>query len=283
MTSERSARLERPSVATAATEACRIGLGTYQIEDPETCATTVARALETGYRHVDTAQMYENEAAVGAGIDRADVPRDEVVVATKIHPRNLSYEDVLETAAASRDRLGVETIDLLYVHWPVQAYDPDRTLAAFNDLLAYGTIRHVGLSNFTPTLLDEALDRLDEPPVAHQVECHPFYQQRTLREYARDHDHWLVGYCPLARGGVFDDPTLAAIAEQHGVSEARVTLAWFLRTEATMAVPKARGAHVDDNHEAFSLALDEDELAQIDALDRGERFIDDTPDGAPVG
>lgn len=284
MTSDRrTGRPPRPDDRAAAGERFRLGFGTYQLDDFETCAGTVARALETGYRHIDTAQMYGNEAAVGAGIERADVLREEVLVTTKVHPCNLSYERVLETAAASRDRLGVGAIDVLYVHWPVQEYNPEGTLAAFNDLLADGTIRHVGFSNFTRPLFDEALDRLDAPPIAHQVELHPFFQQRELREHAREHGHWLVGYCPLARGGVFDDPTLGEIAEKHGVSEARVTLSWLLDKDAIMAVPKARGDHVRDNHEARSLTLDAEDVTRIDALDRGERFIDDTPDGAPVG
>jgi 2,5-diketo-D-gluconate reductase B len=257
-----------------------IGLGTYQITDEE-CASTVARALEAGYRHVDTAQMYDNEAAVGVGVRRADVPREEVTVATKIHPDNLAYEDVLTTTQASLERLGVETVDLLYVHWPLGAYDPEGTLSALNELRTRGVVDEVGLSNFTPDLLEEALNRLDEPPLAHQVEFHPFLQQRELHRLALEENHWLVGYCPLARGGVLDDPVIVDIAERHDVSAARVTLAWATSKSNVAVVPKATGDHVEDNFAAHELTLDDDEIARIDELDRGERFVDDTPGTPP--
>jgi len=259
----------------------RIGLGTYQNTDSEECASTVARALEMGYRHVDTAQMYGNEAAVGEGVRRADVPREAVTVATKVHPENLAYDDVVESTEASLDRLGLETVDLLYVHWPVDAYDPEATLAAFDELRRSGAVRHIGLSNFTPELLEEAFELLEEPPYAHQVELHPFCQQPELQRYAREHDHWLVGYCPLARGSVFENEVLTDIADEHGVSEARVTLAWFLTKDNVSAVPKATGEHVRDNIGAFDLELTTREIERIDALDRGERFIDDTPAEVP--
>jgi 2,5-diketo-D-gluconate reductase B len=259
----------------------RLGLGTYQNSDPERCASTVAQALEVGYRHIDTAQMYGNEAAVGEGIRRADVPREDVFVATKVHPENLASEDVVESTRASLDRLGLETVDLLYVHWPVGDYDPEGTLAAFDELRASGAVRHVGLSNFTPELLDEAIDVLEADPYAHQVELHPFCQQRELQRYAREHDHWLAGYCPLARGGVFGNEVLADIADEHGASEAQVVLAWHLSKETVAAVPKATGDHVAENLAAVDLELTDRDVERIDALDRGERFIDDTPGEVP--
>ncbi len=148
------------------------GLGTYDITG-ETCVESVRTALECGYRHVDTAEGYDNERAVGEGIAAADVDRGEVVVATKVSPDNLAHDGVLEHARASTDRLGVETLDLLYVHWPIRAYDLEGTLAALDELYEEGLVRGVGLSNFLPGQLDEALDRLAAPLVAHQVECHP--------------------------------------------------------------------------------------------------------------
>jgi len=149
-----------------------LGLGTYDITDHEVCAESVETALEVGYRHVDTAEGYDNERAVGEGIAAADVDREDVFVATKVSSENLAREDVLEHARASADRLGVETLDLLYVHWPIRAYDPEGTLAALDELYDEGLVRHVGLSNFLPGQLDEALDRLEAPLFAHQVECH---------------------------------------------------------------------------------------------------------------
>jgi 2,5-diketo-D-gluconate reductase B len=242
--------------------------------DPDACARNVRRALELGYRHVDTARAYGNEVAVGAGIAAADVPRDEVFVATKINYPDLGYRDVLECAAESRERLGLETIDLLYVHWPIGAYDPEGTLDAFDRLVSDGTVGHVGVSNFTPDLLVEALDRLDAPVLAHQVEMHPLYRQSELHELAVEDDHWLVAYSPLAQGELLDDPTLREVAAKHGASTAQVALAWLLAKENVAVIPKATGEHLLENHEARDVELGEEDVARIDAIDREVRTTD---------
>ncbi len=255
-----------------------IGLGTSGNDDPEECAATVSDALDMGYRHVDTAQMYDNETAVGRGIRASDVPRDEVVLATKIHPDNLGYEDAIRTAREPLERLGVDRVDMLYVHWPVSAYDPPETLRAFDELHADGVMDHVCVSNFTPPLLDEARDLLDAPIAAHQVECHPLLQQEELRAYAREHDHYLVAYSPLGRGEIFDDPTLTAIAEKHDTTVPAVCLAWAVAQEVVVPIPKATGDHVRANWEARTLELDPEDFDRIAAIDRRERIID--PDAA---
>jgi 2,5-diketo-D-gluconate reductase B len=262
------------------------GLGTSGNDDPDECAATVERALEVGYRHLDTAQMYDNEAAVGEGLHRATadagpadgVPREEILVASKVHPDNLAHEDVLTATDESRERLGVETIDLMYVHWPTSAYDPEATLPAFDELRDAGKIRHVGVSNFTPELLDEARDILDAPIVAHQVEMHPYHPQEELVDYAQRHGHALVAYSPLAQGEVLDDPVLQEIAEDYDATPAQVTLAWHHAKDHVVPIPKGRGDHVDENYAAVEIDLDEDDLARIDAIDRHERLID--PDAA---
>ncbi|GAA0718196.1 2,5-diketo-D-gluconate reductase B [Halorubrum trapanicum] len=254
-----------------------LGLGTSGLDDPEICTDTVATALEAGYRHVDTAQMYDNEAAVGAGIAESDVDREDVVVATKIHPENLSPDDVRETARASLDRLGLDRVDLLYVHWPIRTYDAAATLPAFDDLRDAGVTDHVGVSNFTPDLLREADEILDAPIAAHQVECHPRFQQPGLRALAAELDHRLVGYSPLGRGEILDDPEIAEIAERNDLSAAVVALAWAL-DRGVVPIPKARGDHVRENLRAVDIDLSDSDLDAIDALDPGERQID--PDDA---
>ncbi len=176
-----------------------IGIGTYDTTS-EVCATSVETALNIGYRHFDTAEMYENECAVGEALNSASVGRDDVFVATKIHSRNLGYNDVLEHARASCDRLDVDELDLLYVLWPIRSYDPEETLPAFDELYDRGVIRHIGISNFTPRLLDEARTHLDAPIFAHEVECHPLLQQEELRESAQKHDHYLVAYPHWQKG-----------------------------------------------------------------------------------
>jgi 2,5-diketo-D-gluconate reductase B len=250
-----------------------LGLGTSGLDDPAECAATVTAALEAGYRHVDTAQMYDNEAAVGEGIAAADVDRDDVVVATKVHPENLAPEDVRETARESLDRLGLDRVDLLYVHWPTEAYDAAATLPVFDDLRDAGLTDHVGVSNFTPALLREAREILDAPIAAHQVECHPRFQQAELRELAEAFDHRLVGYSPLARGDLLDDDGFLAIADRADRSPAVLALAWALARDVT-PIPKATGDHVRENLGAVDADVDPSILEAIDALEPGERRLD---------
>ncbi|WP_117594643.1 aldo/keto reductase [Haloprofundus halophilus] len=253
----------------------RLGLGTYQNKDLDQCATSVETAIDVGYRHVDTAQGYENEEAVGDGIDAAGVSRDDLFVATKLDTGNLGYDDVLETTRESAEKLGVDTIDLMYVHWPLNTYDPEETLPALDELVDKGVVEHVGLSNFRPDQLDEAKDHLDAPIFAHQVEMHPMLQQDELREYAREDDHWLVAYCPIARNGVADVSEIREIAEKHDASPAQVALAWLLSKDEVAPIPKATGEeHIRQNFEAEALELDDEDVSTIDSLDREERIVD---------
>nr|WP_199174847.1 aldo/keto reductase [Halegenticoccus soli] len=251
-----------------------LGLGTWQNDDPDACSTAVATALETGYRHVDTAQAYGNEEAVGDGIERADVPREDVFLATKVWIDNLAHDDVIETTKASLDRLGVDSVDLLYVHWPSRTYDPEGTLAAFDELYDEGLIERVGVSNFQPEHVEEAVEIADAPIFANQVELHPLLPQEGIRSACAEHGVEVVAYSPLARGEVFDVPELSEVAEKHGASEAQVSLAW-LREKGVTAIPKASGEeHIRDNWESLALDLDEEDVAKIDAIGRTDRRVD---------
>jgi diketogulonate reductase-like aldo/keto reductase len=256
-----------------------LGLGTWENEDADQCAESVRTALETGYRHIDTAQAYRNEDAVGEGIAAADVDREEVFLATKVWISKLSHDDVLESTRDSLDRLGVDYVDLLYVHWPSGEYDPAATLDAFDELYAENEIRNVGVSNFEPEHVAEAREHLDAPVFANQVECHPMLQQDELREYAAETDLNLVAYSPLARGTVFDNDTLTDIAEKHDASAAQVSLAW-LREKGVTAIPKATSeAHIRDNWGSLALDLDDEDVAAIDDIETVDRRVH--PDFAP--
>jgi len=268
----------------------RLGFGTYENDDPEQCAESVRTALDAGYRHVDTAQSYGNESAVGDGIAASDVDSegrspsssrtqsgdgDDVFVATKLATENLAYEDAVETARESAERLGVDTIDLLYVHWPINSYDPEGTIEALNDLYEDGVIDAVGLSNFRIDQLDDALDRLEPRLAAHQVECHPMLPQDDLRSHAVDHDYALVAYCPIARNQVADVETIQEIAEKHDATPAQVSLAWLLAKQNVVAIPKATGeSHIRENWDARKLDLDDEDVAAIDAIDERHRIVD---------
>jgi 2,5-diketo-D-gluconate reductase B len=263
----------------------RLGLGTWQNTDPEQCAESVRTALGVGYRHVDTAELYDNEESVGEGIRAAEVGREEVYLATKVlHPRavdgsaeDLDRQGIRAAVEGCLDRLGVDSVDLMYVHWPAE-WDLElvhATLAACRD---DGLVEGVGVSNYEPRHLETALE-VDPQIVANQVELHPLLPQADLREYCADAGVDVVAYAPLAHGSVFDVPELERVAEDRGVSVPRVTLAWLLEL-GVAAVPKATGAaHIRDNWAARSLELTDEELATIEGTDKEERFFD--PDYAP--
>ena len=252
----------------------RFGEGTYLLSGTQ-CTGSVATALDAGYEMVDTAQGYQNEALVRRGVERSDSEMDEVFVATKLDTGNLAYDDAVDTANESAARLGVDTIDLLYVHWPIDTYDPEETCAALDDLVDDGVVERVGLSNFRPDQLDEAKEHLDVPIFAHQAECHPLLQQEELREYAREDDHWLVAYSPIARNRVADVPEIREVADAHDATPAQVSIAWLLSKENVAAIPKATSEeHIRDNLAALDVDLTDEEVARIDDIDREERLVD---------
>ena len=254
-----------------------LGIGTWENTDPEACANAVQTALDMGYRHVDTADIYGNEEYVGDGIERASVDRDEFVLASKAHTQatGLTYDDVIETAEQSLERLGTDYLDLFYVHWPTGDYEAEETLPAFDELVESGLVEEVGVSNFTPELVEEAMDVLDAPVFANQVEMHPLLQQEELVAHAQEHDYYLVAYSPLARGDVFDVPEVTEVAEKHGVSEAQVSLAWLRAKDNVVAIPKATSeGHIEDNYASLDLELDDEDLATIDGIGREDRHLD---------
>ncbi|MDS0477893.1 aldo/keto reductase [Natrinema sp. 1APR25-10V2] len=256
-----------------------LGLGTWENEDADQCAESVRTALETGYRHIDTAQAYRNEDAVGDGIAAADVDREEIFLATKVWISKLGHDDVIESTRDSLDRLGVDYVDLLYVHWPSGEYDPEETLSALSELHDEGLIENVGVSNFLPENLEVAVDVCDAPIFANQVELHPMLPQEEIREACDNYDIEVVGYSPLARGQVFNQPEIQEIAEKHDATEAQVSLAWA-REKGVTAIPKATGAeHIRDNWESLTVELDQEDINAIDAIDETSREVD--PDFAP--
>jgi 2,5-diketo-D-gluconate reductase B len=256
-----------------------LGYGTWKLADRETCIDAITTALETGYRHLDTARMYDNETYVGEAIATADVDREEVFLATKIWPDDLAYEDAIEAAYDSLENLDTDYLDLLYIHWPAKAYDPATTLEAFDRLVEEGVTERIGVSNFTPELLADACDRTSAPIFANQFECHPLLPRQRWREACADHDVHPVAYAPIARQEVFEEPTIVEIAETHDVSPAQVSLAWLRQRDVT-AIPKAASAdHIRENWASLSLDLTDAELAAIDGIETRSRKVD--PSFAP--
>jgi len=245
----------------------KLGLGTWQNTGP-TCTETVRTALELGYRHVDTAQAYDNEAAVGEGIAAADVDRDDIFLTTKVWRSNLHHEDVVTSVEESLDDLGVDSVDLLLIHWPHPRVPVAETLGAMAQLRDRGLVNHLGVSNFTRSQLASARAAVDAPIVADQVLYHPYKDQSKLREYCVDAGIALTAYSPLARGRVLDDDTLVQIGEHHDKSAAQVALRWLVQQDGVVAIPKSTSrAHLTANLAVFDFELSDGEMARIDSLD----------------
>lgn len=248
------------------------GFGTGGIAEYETCADCVQQAIDQGYRLIDTAQSYENEEAVGEGIARASVPRDELFISTKVWT---NLDQVIPSVHESLRKLGIDTLDMLYVHWPAGDYHPQQTMDEFNELYEDGYIRSIGVSNFTPGVLDQARSISKAPIAANQIEMHPLLQQEEMVRYAAVHDMYIVAYAPVAEGRVFDVSELSQIAEKHGVSEAQVSLAWLNSKPNVVPIPNSRNPdHIRENFESRELILDPEDIAAIESIEREERGYD---------
>jgi 2,5-diketo-D-gluconate reductase B len=233
----------------------------------------VRHALDVGYRHIDTAQGYGNEDRVGAALSASGVDRGDVFLTTKIDNDNHAPDDVRSSIEASLRDLQTDYVDLLLMHWPVRDKPLEDTLEAMAALSDEGKARHIGVSNFTPELVERVVN--DFPVFANQVEYHPFFGQEALIDLARKHDHLLTAYSPLARGKVFGDETLEAIAADHSATAAQIALAWLLEQDHVAAIPKATSPeHISANLAASDIDLSSDEMARIGALERGQRLID---------
>ena len=252
-----------------------VGLGTMGIDDPDAVAT----ALAAGYRHLDTARIYENEAVVGeglaaglaggAGAADGDLDREDVTVATKLWIDDLAADAVAPAARESADRLGVEAIDLLYVHRPRGDYDPAATLPALDRLVDEGLVRNVGVSNFETADLDRAIEVLGRPPAAHQTELHPLFYKPALLDHAREHGYLVVAYSPLAGGRVREVDAVVEVADAHGTTPEAVAIAWATAKEPVVTIPKASTEeHLRANLAAGDLELTDAEVAAIDAVER---------------
>jgi 2,5-diketo-D-gluconate reductase B len=265
-----------PLVAAGEARIPQIGLGTFRLEG-EACSELVATALRLGYRHVDTAQGYGNEAAVGAGIARSGVPRDEVFITTKVQPQYLADGDLQHSVEESLVRLGTSTIDLLLLHWPNPQIPLADSIRALNDVKRRGLVRHIGLSNFTAALLEEAVRLTAEPLATEQLEYHPYLDQTTMLRRLRESGLAVTAYCPLALGRVSGDPTIERIAKAHGKTAAQVGLRWLVQQPDVIAIPKTSHAgRLEENLAVFDFRLSERDVADINGLVQpGSRLINE--------
>jgi 2,5-diketo-D-gluconate reductase A len=250
----------------------QLGFGVFQVPPADT-AEVATRALLAGYRHLDTAAAYRNEAGVGQAIHAAGLDRDEVFVTTKCFNDDHGHEQAIRALKASLDRLELDYVDLYLIHWPVPAHDKYvETWRAFIELQQQGLVRSIGVSNFQPAHLERLISDTGVTPTVNQVELHPRFQQTGLR---REHEELGIvteAWSPLAQGQVLDDPVITQISETHEKTPGQVVIRWHLQL-GNVVIPKSvTPARIVENFDVFDFHLSEDEMAAIEALDAGERI-----------
>lgn len=274
-----------PVVRAAGVEIPKLGLGTWRLAGEE-CARIVAEALRLGYRHLDTAEMYANEAAVGEGLRAAGVARDQVFVTSKVWHDHLEPKALMAACEASLKRLGLDRLDLYLIHWPNPAVPLELTIDALCEVKRRGLARAIGVANFPAALVDRAVAAATEPLAANQVEYHPFLSQKAVLDACRRHDMALTAYRPISQGDVGAAPVIAEIAARHGATPSQMALAWLIADPIVAAIPKtATPARLVENLAAATLRLSPEEIAAITALGRGDgRQVDPVfaPDWDPA-
>lgn len=240
-----------------------LGFGTFKLED-RTARTMVREALSLGYRHIDTAQAYGNESAVGAGIADSQVPRDDVFLTTKVWVDRFEPEKLIRSAEQSLSRLGHDYVDLLLLHWPNPDVDLVDTIGALNRVREKGMTRHIGVSNFTVDLIERAFAASDAPLVTNQVEYHPMLNQQKVLGAVRSHGMSLTAYSPLAQGQVFGNDTLEDIASRYGKSAAQVALRWLFQQDDVVCIPRTSTVdHARQNFNILDFELTDSEMTEI--------------------
>ena len=251
-----------------------LGLGTWAAQPGGETRDAVAFALETGYRHIDTAKMYGNEQDVGEAVRQSSIPRQEIFVTTKLWDSDQGYQSAHNAFDRSMDQLGLEYIDLYLIHWPVEKLRND-SWRALNEIKESGRTRSIGVSNFSHKHLQELYSYSDIRPVVNQIELSPFLQQPLIASFCRSENIQLTGYCPLAKGRRFDEPVLTDIAEQHGKSPAQVMIRWALQNRQAVIPKSSNPKRIVQNADIFDFKIGVDEMVRLDGLDDDSRYCPD--------
>ncbi len=249
-----------------------LGFGTWELTGDD-CPRGVEMALQCGYRHIDTADAYGNHVQVGEGIRASGVPRDQFFLTTKVWRDNLKYEDVLTSCSRFLKELGVEYIDLLLAHWPNNDIPFEDQFRGFKKLIDDGLIRACGVSNFTASRLQRALD-LDIVPISNnQVEYHSLLNQKELHSFCKGKNITLTAYSPLARGKVAENPTMQEVAKKYGKSPAQIAIRWLLQKEI-ITIPKATSReHIESNFNVFDFQLSPEDFNTVDNIKEQNRLV----------
>ena len=258
----------------------RLGLGTFRMQG-DACRAAVESALALGYRHIDTAEMYGNEEAIGAAIAGSGVARKDLHVTTKVWHENLAPDAIRRAFDASLKKLRLDRVDLYLVHWPSKAMNLPAIFETLLKLRQDGRTRAIGVANFNLALLKTAVEEIKAPIACNQIEYHVMLDQTPVRRYLAAKAIPLVAYCPLAQGKVASDPTLLTIGRKHGASAAQVALKWLLDQDGVAAIPKAsRPESQQANLDALHLGLDDEDLKAIALLPKDKRCVN--PGFAPA-
>jgi diketogulonate reductase-like aldo/keto reductase len=248
-----------------------LGLGTWELKG-KVCTDTVRKAIESGYRHIDTAELYENEPEIGEALKSFD--REKLFITSKAASKNLGRDDLFKACQRSLSKLGTDYLDLYLMHWPNDKVPLSETLEAMQQLVDKRMIGSVGLSNFDMGRIKEALSVSSVPICNLQIEYHPFTHREKLPEFCLEEGITITAYCPLARGKVLNDPTLKKIAEKYDRTAAQVSLKWLVQ-KGNIVIPKASSeAHLRENMEIFDWELSEDDINSIDNIRNSQRLVD---------
>jgi 2,5-diketo-D-gluconate reductase B len=257
------------------------GLGTWDLRG-RVCARVVEQALRLGYRHIDTAEMYDNEREVGEGLRASGVQRDDVFVVTKVWPSHFAPRELLRAAKESLSKLRLSEVDLLLLHWPNPQVPLAETLGALCQVKQAGIARHIGVANFTVALIEQAVKLVTEPLVCNQFEMHPYLDQSKLAAACRANDIAVVAYSPIARGNVKNDAALTRIGKAHGKTAAQVCLRYLVQQHVAVIPRTSKVERLQENLAIFDFALSDSEMAEIASLARrGGRVVDWSYSGSP--
>jgi 2,5-diketo-D-gluconate reductase A len=260
----------------------QLGFGVFKVP-PEQTEETTRVALEVGYRHVDTAQMYGNEAGVGRAVRAAGLPRDEVFVTSKLDNGNHARDAALKSFDGTLAELGFDHVDLVLIHWPLpEVSDYVETWHAMEEIYRSGRARAIGVSNFQPHHLRRLLAASEVVPAVNQIEVHPYLVQDDVRAFGAEHGIVTEAWAPIARGRVLDDPAITAIAERLGRTPAQVTLRWAIQRGDVVFPKSVTRSRIEENFRLFDFELSADDMARITALDRHERTGPDPDTFNPV-
>jgi 2,5-diketo-D-gluconate reductase B len=258
----------------------RLGFGTFRMQG-DVCRAAVESAISLGYRHIDTAEMYGNEDAVGAALAAAGIPRKDLHITTKVWPDHLAPDALRRAFDTSLKKLRLDQVDLYLVHWPSPGMNLPAVLETLMKLKQEGRTRAIGVANFTLPLLKATVEEIKAPIACNQIEYHVMLDQSKVKTYLASKSIPLVAYCPLAQGRAASDETLTAIGKKHNASAAQVALKWLLDQDGVATIPKASRAESQKaNLDALKVTLDDDDRKAIAALPKDKRFVN--PGVAPV-